>query len=305
MLLNIFLSIFTLILMGNPIRPGTASDQEGHFYKTKNGCQLFIYDYRPKGEYKSTIFVLSGITGINHIKENDVIQLLSHQQNRVVVIHPRGTGYSEGKRGDISYFPDFINDYVEIITQDPDYVSKRHKVVLFGHSMSTAFTLAVASKMDHVGGVILVNPPYILKRAKGMSPDFGQYLKYAFYYVFARHVPVVDMGGNPAKIENDEDRKDTEQKVNDPLLVKYFSLYYMIHSRKTMKAMLDFSRIADYPLLLIYGEKDSIVDKKGCDLLFDAWKSEHKKYLLIENGTHGKSTILLSRDLIRRWMEEL
>jgi len=305
MLTNIFLSLFTLFLMENPVRPAISSDHDGYFFKTKNGCQLFVYDFRPKVEYNSTIFVLSGITGINHVKENDVIQLLSNQENRVVVIHPRGTGYSEGKRGDIAYFPDFINDYVEIITQDPDYISKRHKVLLFGHSMSTAFTLAVAAKMDPVDGVILVNPPYMLKRAKGMSPDFRQYLKYSFYYLFARHVPVVDMGGNPAKIENEEDRKDTEQKVNDPLLVKYFSLYYMIHSRRTMNAMVDYSRMADYPLLLIYGEKDSIVDKRGCDILFDAWKSAHEKYLLVENGTHGKSTVMLSRDLIWRWMNEL
>ena len=123
-------------------------NQVGSFYTTKNGCRLFIYDYKPSDNYISTIFILSGITGINHEKEDDIIQLLSNNQNRVVVMHPRGTGYSEGKRGDIKDFSDFINDYVEVIKHDPDYHSKQHKILLFGHSMSTSVVLAVAEKIE-------------------------------------------------------------------------------------------------------------------------------------------------------------
>ncbi|MBI5476791.1 MAG: hypothetical protein HY964_08665 [Ignavibacteriales bacterium] len=56
--------------------------------------------------------------------------------------------------------------------------------------------------------------------------------------------------------------------------------------------MIDYSKTADYPLLLINGEKDNIVDKKGCDLIFGNWKHEDKRYVLIENGSHGKSTVV-------------
>lgn len=291
--------------MKNPVTPSIPSGDEGSFYTTKNGCRLFIYDYKPNENYASAIFILSGITGINHIKENDIIDLLSNNQNRVVVIHPRGTGYSDGKRGDIADFSEFINDYIEVITSDSDYISKNHKILLFGHSMSSAVALAVAAKMENVGGVILVNPPYRLKKAKGMSPNFGQYLKYAAYYVFARHNPIVNMAGDPSKIENEVDRKDSESRVNDPLLVKYFSLYYMINSRTLMDSMVGFSKMANYPILLIYGENDNIVDKKGCDILFDAWKFEKKKYVSVPDGGHGKSTVIFSREAICRWMNEL
>ena len=34
------------------------------------------------------------------------------------------------------------------------------------------------------------------------------------------------------------------------------------------------SKKANYPLLLIYGENDNIVDQKGCKMIFDAWKFE-------------------------------
>ncbi len=300
----LFLILFSCSPGSNPEQPKVSSPGEGYLFTTKNGCRLFVYDYQPLENYKSAIFIISGITGINHNAENDIIEQLGNTENRVVVIHPRGTGYSDGKRGDMADFSDFINDYVEIIRGDKDYNSKQHKILLFGHSMSTAVLLAVADKMENVGGAILVNPPYLLKKAKGMSPGFSEYIKYAWYFLFEKHKPVVNMAGDPAMIEDEADRKESESRINDTLLVKYFSMYMMMESRKLMKSMIDYSGNANYPLLLIYGEKDNIVDRKGCDMIFEAWKCEKKQFVTVENGTHGKSTVILSKDTISRWMND-
>lgn len=290
--------------MKNIQRPIPVSDNEGYFHKTNDGTKIFIYNFKPNEDYNSTIFIISGITGINHNTEFDIIEQLSNTENRVVVIHPRGTGYSEGKRGDISDFSNFINDYVEIIKSDKDYNSKQHKILLFGHSMSTAVLLAVADKIENVGGAILVNPPYILKKAKGMSPSFSEYMKYAGYYLFAKHKPIVNMAGDPTKIEAEKDRRESESRMNDPLLVKYFSMYMMTKSGKLMNSMIDYCKKGKYPLLLIYGLKDNIVDKQGCDLIFKEWNYEKKQYSLIENGSHGKSSVKLARDIINKWIKE-
>jgi hypothetical protein len=51
--------------------------------------------------------------------------------------------------------------------------------------------------------------------------------------------------------------------------------------------------------------KDSIVDKTGCDLIFKNWKHPNKVYKLIENGSHGKSTVLLAKDIINTWVKNL
>jgi hypothetical protein len=39
---------------------------EGLFLKVRNGCKLFVYDYRPTEDYKDVLFILTGITGINY-----------------------------------------------------------------------------------------------------------------------------------------------------------------------------------------------------------------------------------------------
>jgi len=290
--------------MRNIERPIPKPDDEGYFYKTQDGTKIFIYDFRPNENYNSVIFIIAGIAGINHIAEFDIIEQLSNDENRVVVIHPRGTGYSEGNRGDISDILDLINDYIEIIKSDKDYNSKQHKILFFGHSMSTSLLLAVTDKLENVGGIILVNPPYIMKKAKGMSPSFCEYIKYACYYLFARHIPIVNMAGNPALIENEEDRRESESRMNDQLLIKYFSMNMMLKSSKLMNSMIDYCKKGKYPLLLIYGLKDNIVDKKGCDMIFEEWNYEKKQYSIVENGSHGKSTVKLAKDTLNKWIKE-
>ncbi|MBI5220081.1 MAG: alpha/beta fold hydrolase [Bacteroidia bacterium] len=289
--------------MKNFDKPEILNKSDGYFFGVRDGHHLFIYNYTPVEKYNSTIFIISGITGINHHNEKDLIGILSNDENRVVVIYPRGTGYSEGIRGDISNFEDFINDFSEIISNDKDYGSVQHKIFLYGHSMSAAILLAAVCNLKNIAGAILVNPAYILKNAKGMSPGFFQYIKYAYYYFFAKHTPIVNMAGDSSQIENEEDRHESELRNNNPLLVKYFSLYVMTETKKLMESMLVLSKAADFPLLLLYGEKDNIVEKKGCDLIYENWKHHNKQYVLIENGSHGKSTLLLACDIIKRWIK--
>lgn len=287
----------------NTVEQYVTNMNEGFFYTASDGCNLFIYDYKPAAHYEVSIFIISGITGINHHNEKDIIEQLSNKQNRVVVIHPRGTGYSEGIRGDISNINLLIMDYVVLIKNDEDYVSRQQPVYLFGHSMSCAVLLAVADELKNINGAILINPPYIQKKAKGMSPVISQYLKYAFYMLFAKHKPIVNMAGIPSLIENEEDRTESELRQKDTLLVKYFSMYFMNEVRKLIHSMLNYSKKANYPLLLIYGMKDSIVDKAGCDLIYQYWKSQNKTYKTIDDGRHGKSTVIKAGAIIAEWVK--
>lgn len=154
-----------------------------------------------------------------------------------------------------------------------------------------------------MSGVILVNPPYKRKEAKGMSPGFSDYIKYAWYMIFASHSPIVNMAGDPRFIKNQEDRKEAIKRINDPLLVKYFSMYMMMETKKMMDEMLIHSRKVRCPLLLLYGSMDSIVDKKGCDEIYSAWNHRLKKYLIIKDGPHGKKTVLRASKEISKWID--
>ena len=289
--------------MKNPDRPIPEKSAEGTFCTVRDGTKIFVYEYVPVSDFKNTIFIISGITGINHLSEKDVIDRLSNSENRIIVIHPRCTGYSEGKRGDISNMSDFVADYVEIIKSDKFNSDSNRKSILFGHSMSCAISIKIARELQKTDGLILVNPPYKLKPAKGMTPGVRDYLRYIGYYIFAPHVPVVNMSGDPSIIENETDRKESEVRNNDPLLVKYFSMHYMTESKRIMNAMVKDALQADCPLLLLYGDNDLIVDKVGCDDIFTAWRNQNKTYEIINGGSHGKSTVFKGAEIIMNWIE--
>jgi alpha-beta hydrolase superfamily lysophospholipase len=274
-----------------------------HFFEAGDGVHLFVYEFQPVDTYEAIIFMICGIGGINHHSEKEIIALLADGKNRVIVMHPRGTGNSEGVRGDISTINLFISDYVDFIQKDNAYISKQYPVYLFGHSMACAVLLAVAEKLEYISGAILVNPPLIQKTARGMSPGIGQYIKYAFHMMFAKHKPVVNMAGNPAMIENEEDRKEARQRLEDKLPVKHFSMHYMNEVRKLLHAMPRYCIRATYPLLLIYGMKDAFVHKRGCDLIFENWKHPDKTYRLILEGVHGKATIKKAKTIITSWIK--
>jgi alpha-beta hydrolase superfamily lysophospholipase len=79
----------------------------------------------------------------------------------------------------------------------------------------------------------------------------------------------------------------------------------MFESKKLLGAMVENARLADYPLLLLYGDNDMIVDKAGCDEIYSNWKDQNKKYEIIKGGSHGKSTLLKGTDIITGWIESL
>jgi len=304
-LLLISLLLISCSGLKNPDRPIPAGNDEGSFITVRDGIKIFVYEYIPKREFNNTIYIISGITGINHKSEKDVIGRLSNNENRVVVIHPRGTGYSDGKRGDNSNLSEFIADYVEIIKADKYYQYGERKIILYGHSMSCAIALLVANELQKTDGLILVNPPYKLKSARGMSPKFRDYLKYIGYFIFASHIPIVNMTGDPSVIENETDKRESELRMNDPLLVKYFSMRYMFEAKKIMDSMIKNARHADYPLLLLYGQNDVVVDKMGCDEIYGSWKSQKKNYAVIKDGSHGKSTVINGIDIILSWIKSI
>ena len=296
-------SLFVCTLSCATINNEIPEKPEGYLLSTftaDDGTRIYEYIYSPIIEAEKTIYIIAGITGINHVSEKDLIQALANGKNRIVVIHPRGTGYSEGSRGRIKECNKILDDYVEMINRDKYSGSK----FLFGHSMSAAFVVSIANRISHLDGVILVNPPVMMKKAKGMTPTLFEYIKYAFYLVFRPNASIVNMAGNPAIIENEADRKEAEARNNDPLLVKYFSMHMMLESKKIMDSIITNAKMINIPLLLIYGTHDGIVDEKGCIALFEAWKNPEKEYFRVTNGPHGKRTAIQAIPKIQEWIED-
>lgn len=207
------------------------------------------------------------------------------------VLHPRGTGYSSGLRGDIEDYALFLDDYRAFLLR-LNKLFPGKPLFLLGHSAGAAFALHIAATSQKtLAGLILVNPAYKLIYTEGMGPSTCDYIVYAANYIFRSSALTVDMNSNPAAVKNELDRAEALAMQQDPLVVRYFSLRYMMAQKEVMDACAANIGAADLPVLLIQGAFDALVDPKGNDELLALSRSSDKQKLIAQNGGHGSSSV--------------
>ncbi len=206
--------------------------------------------------------------------------------------HPRGTGQSEGVRGDIDDYALFLAD----LEQGLAWLRQRFTakpIFLFGHSAGAALALAleVVARTPHVAGLVLVNPAYKLSSSEGMRPSVTDYVRYGVNCVFRRSTLTVDMNRAPSQVREAADRAEAEAMQRDPLVVRHFSLRYLLAQRRVMDRSVTNAKATDAPLLLIQGARDWVVDPTGNDALLAAARTTDKVKVIAADGAHGSTAV--------------
>lgn len=217
------------------------------------------------------------------------------------VVHPRGAGYSDGVRGDIEDYTRFLTD----LEQGLGWLRQRFTetpVFLFGHSVGAVLTLWLAARSSAIAGLVLVNPAYKLRYGAGMGPSWTDYIAYGWNALFRRSALTVDMNRSPARISDSADRVEAEAMQRDPLVVRYFSLRYMLAQKRVMDRCSANASATDAPVLLIQGARDALVDPTGNDEILAAARTTDKVKMVTADGAHGSTAVETMVDEILRWL---
>lgn len=205
------------------------------------------------------------------------------------VVHARGSGFSEGLRGDIDDYALVLSDYRSFLAH---LAPRFSHVFLFGQSTGAALALELAaSPSAPLAGVVLVNPAWKLRYGEGMGPTFRDYVTYSVNAVFRRSALTVDMNRSPSLVRFPPDREEAEAMQRDPLVVRYFSLRYLFAQRKVMKRCRKNAAAVRAPLLLVQGAHDALVDPASFDELLQAAEVEDARKLVAPDGGHGSSAV--------------
>ncbi len=258
----------------------------------------------PSGEPRGVIYFVLGPEIGRHAPYPE-FRAMAHDAGYVVAsLHPRGSGYSAGLRGDIRRYPLVLDDlrlgWEELARRFPDTPR-----FLFGHSAGGPLALEVAATSDVAPtGVILINPAYRLRFAEGMGPSARDYFVYALNFIFRPWALTVDMNREPSAVRFEPDRLEAEGMHADPLVVRYFSLRYLSAQRRVMKRSSKNAAKVRAPILVVQGHHDALVDPAGNDEILDAAPTTDKRKLIAAEGGHGSSAVETKVEALLNWLDE-
>lgn len=264
--------------------------------------QLFTSMLRPAREPVGAVYIVLGPEISAAPLYPTLTAALQQAGFAVMVLHPRGSGYSSGPRGDLDDVRLFLADH----RQGLDALRARvgsAPVFLLGHSVGAAFALELAAgDRGALAGLVLVNPAYKLRASPGLTPSFKDYVAFALNAVFRPSAITVDMNSRPQAIEHPGDRAEAEAMWADPLVVRYFSMRLMTAQQKVMRRCPSNAARTDAPLLVIQGAQDALVDPRGTDEILAAAKSRDTTKQVAAAGGHGTSAVETMVEPIVGWL---
>ncbi len=272
------------------------------YFQATDGTYLYYKETPSLVSNKGIILIIQGSGG--GLPEDYSVFMNQMSSNGFTSIRTdeRGTGYSQGWRGDIKDFNLILQDYREMILYFSDKFSK--PIYLLGHSFGGVLVTRLSEELDpYISGVILINPAYHFR--KDFSPNGLQKMGYILKMIFSYKSPVIDLSGSPDRITFLPDKQEALRRGKSPNVVQKFSMRYLMGTTSTSKHSEAYAISNSNPILLILGEKDGFIDQTYSVKLVEKWNNTNKNIVVIENAGHGVYITEMIAPIVTNWLNDL
>jgi len=243
--------------------------REGYFNGVRK-VRLF-YRHWELAEPKAVVIRVHGF-GSHSGRSKHVVEFLLERDLNVSSYDQRGHGKSEGIRGYVDAFQEFLDDlhrFVKLsrIEGTPTF--------LLGSSMGGLISLLYSIKNPRIIEGVIASAPF-LKIGSDVTlsaEDVDEILKVA-----TNHPMTFFKFGNAQEIRS---QKEEDELMHDTMTVKLFS--EILSAQKTV---FDFGRFITVPILLLHGSADTVADPAGSRVLFDRIMNSDKKLIIYKSMKH-------------------
>jgi alpha-beta hydrolase superfamily lysophospholipase len=252
---------------------------EGRFTGRK-GLSLYYQCWLPATDPKAILLVVHGWAEHSGRYTNLGNYFVS-KGYAICALDHRGHGKSEGLRGFVERFSDYLDDLKTFF----DIVRSEHgdtKIFLVGHSMgaiiATAYTVAVSHQQELAG---LIVSGVGVKPGSSISSALIPLARILSLLLPRLGIMVLDASAIS------QDKAVVEAYVNDPLVYRgkitcRFGAEMLATLRKLPSEMPEIN----LPILIMHGTADRLCDPEGSRILYDQVNSKDKALKLYEGFYH-------------------
>jgi acylglycerol lipase len=242
-----------------------------------DGTRLFYQSWEkpdPRG-----IIVLSHGVGEHSSRYDNLLQAVNADDIEVYALDHRGHGRSEGKRGHIMSFDQYLDDFNLLVKLAQTHNPGRPTIIL-GHSMGGVIALKYVLKYGQdFAGLILSSAGF---KNKVEVPAW----KAKAALLLSGIWPSLSM---PTGIESrllSHDQIVVQAYIDDPLVHDLVSSRWYTEFTAAGEECLAGAGELKLPLLIIHGQSDGIVDYQGSTTVMQKAASNDKELHLIEDLYH-------------------
>ena len=262
-------------------------------YRGYQAAQLFgrIWDTESP---KAVLLIVHGI-GEHCGRYSGMAEYFQAQGIAVLAFDNRGHGLSDGKRGFILQWEEFLEDLKSTV----NIVADRYPTVpmfILGHSLGGTIALDYVQKADIPPRGVLISAPAL--GTPGLSPVLIAVAK-----AMSKFAPgfIVNLGLDSEGISRDPE--ECRKYRDDPLV--HGKACVRISTELSAVQEQIFSRADEFPvpLLITYGEKDSIAPRKPIEDFFEAAGVGDKVLKIFEGGFHEVHNDIIQQDVYQLYSE--
>lgn len=245
--------------------------------QTFDNTQLFAQEFIPDVDIKAVIVLVHGI-GEHSSRYQYWAEKFVNKGFALLTFDQRGHGLSEGKRGVISSYNDFMND-IELVLHKAEEKYPNLPMLLYGHSMGGGEVLNHLLRRDSNYIGVISTSPWIISQA---SPPK---IVIPFLRFLNRLIPKFSiktkfdsslLSHNPEVCRQYDEDELVHHWVSFRLFVEaYDAGYFVCNSDENINK----------PLLLIHGDEDEITNPKASKIFADK-NQENCTFKLWKKGYH-------------------
>jgi alpha-beta hydrolase superfamily lysophospholipase len=285
------------------INQQNTEDIDVYYFEGIDGVKIYYRKFLPTVEPRAILLIIQGSGGGKLDDYYHFAKKLNFKGYAVIKVDERGTGCSEGARGDIKNYDTVINDYINLVDK-LTIENKGKNLFLLGHSFGGVVATRLSFELkDKVSGLVLLNPMFGYSKEYG--PSVWDIVFFIYCMVFQSSKAVYNIAGDLNRIKYLPDKEEASKNSIDPRIVKNFSVRYLMTTKKIIDQSEYYTKYNNIPLLLIRGERDDFVDKEKTAKIFKMWPHVNKHEVIIENAGHGVYTVNLTTKEVIGWLEFL